>query len=82
MLTAQLKAIGVAVLSFLVLMLTLGAFRAGKKSEKADNLSAHIKGGKAQRSAEQKLDSTLEEEVDEIRNTKSKRGSLTDQPRL
>lgn len=79
---SSLKKCGAAVLGFLILLLTLGAFRAGKKVERTDNLEAHIKGGKTQRKAEDKLDKQMEEKVDEIRNTDDTSDRLTKQPRL
>lgn len=78
----SLKKCGAAILGFLVLLLTLGAFRAGKKVERTDNLEAHIKGGKAQRETETKLDEHMEEKVDEIRNTDATGDRFTKQPRV
>ena len=49
----------------------------GRKAERADNLEAHLEGGKQQRAAEKASDDELQEKVNEIKSTRSKRGKFT-----
>lgn len=76
---AKLKGYLIAGALFVVAILVAlrKAFKAGEASEKADNLEAHLEGGKQQRKAEAESDKALQDKVNEIKSSKPKRGRFT-----
>jgi hypothetical protein len=72
---AKLIAAGLFILGIIAAAFKLVGL--GRKAEKADNLEAHLEGGKQQRAAEKDSDDELQETIDEIKSTRSKRGRFT-----
>ena len=75
---AKFKAAGAFILAILVFILTLGAYRSGKKSAQLDQAQANNEAQRKVTNAVAETNEEFQEKVDEARNTNAHAGRFTD----